>query len=209
MEQTNNEHRDFLYYVVKQQDKGDLNKDEVIVNGALFIIAGTGTTASLLTGLFNLLTRAENKHILDNLTKEIRDNFKSDAYLNFQALNALAYLSAVIDEGLRKFPSAPIGFTRSVLAGSDAVCNEYLPGGTTVSRWLDRNGASTNRDGDKVTATIMEMRLIIGKLLWWNDVEGVEGNDVWDPRDDYARMKVYTNWIKPRLKVRLSPRNDI
>ncbi|KAH7083820.1 pisatin demethylase [Paraphoma chrysanthemicola] len=247
MEQVNSEHRDFLYYVMKQQDKGDLNKNEVIVNGALFIIAGTETTAGFLTGLFNLLTRPANKHILDTLTKEIRDNFTSDADLNFQALNALPYLSAVIDEGLRMFPSAPIGFTRSVPFGGDTVCGEYLPGGTTVSvcmwaathsarnfrdpyifrpeRWLGRNGASTNNNGDKLNASnafslgprgcigkhlsYMEMRLIIGKMLWWNDVEGVEGNEVWDPKSDYENMKVYTNWIKPGLKVRLRARRDI
>jgi hypothetical protein len=54
----------------------------------------------------------------------------------------------------------------------------------------------------------MEMRLIIGKLLWWNDVECVEGegNEVWDPKGDYEKMKVYTNWVKPGLKVRLKPR---
>tara|TARA_R110002003_G_scaffold109_5_gene9173 strand:+ start:50158 stop:51480 length:1323 start_codon:yes stop_codon:yes gene_type:complete len=249
MEQVNSEHRDFLYYVMKQQDKGDLNKNEVIVNGALFIIAGTETTAGFLTGLFNLLTRPENRHILEALTKEIRASFKSDADLNFQALNNLPYLGAVIDEGLRIFPSAPIGFTRSVPSEGDTVCGEYLPGGTTVSvcmwaathstrnfrdpyvfrpeRWLNRNGASTNSDRDKLGASnafslgprgcigkhlsYMEMRLIIGKLLWWNDIESVEGegNEVWDPKGDYEKMKVYTNWIKPGLKVRLKPRVDI
>lgn len=44
MEQKASEHRDFLCCVMKQQDKGDLNKIEVIVNGALFIIADTETT---------------------------------------------------------------------------------------------------------------------------------------------------------------------
>jgi cytochrome P450 len=243
MEQKNSDHRDFLYYVMKQQDKGDLNKNEVIVNGALFIIAGTETTAGFLTGLFNLLTRPENKHILDMLTKEIRENFRSDKDISFQALVTLPYLSAVIDEGLRIFPSAPIGFTRSVPQGGDTVCGEYLPGGTTVSvcmwaathsernfvdpyvfrpeRWFDREN-----DTDKLGASnafslgprgcigkhlsYMEMRLIIGKLLWHNDVSmpDLEVNRAWNPKGDYERMKVYTNWIKPGLKLKLTPRKD-
>jgi hypothetical protein len=37
MQQTSNEHKDFLYYLMKQQDKDQLNLDEVIVNGALFM----------------------------------------------------------------------------------------------------------------------------------------------------------------------------
>ncbi|CAO2655259.1 Nn.00g103230.m01.CDS01 [Neocucurbitaria sp. VM-36] len=243
MEQKNSEHRDFLYYVMKQQDKGDLNKNEVIVNGALFIIAGTETTAGFLTGLFNLLTRAENKHILDRLTKEIRDNFKTDADLNFQDLAALPYFSAVIDEGLRMFPSAPIGFTRTVPQGGDTVAGEYLPGGTTVSvcmwaatkskrnfadpyvfrpeRWFDRENATDKLGASNAFSlgprgcigkhlSYMEMRLIIGKLLWHNDVSMLEceDNKVWDPEGDYEKMKVYTNWIKPGLKLKLTPRKD-
>src|SRR4051812_39874615 len=62
--ETQTDHRDFLYYIMKQQDKGELNLGEVIVNGALFIIAGTETTAGFLTGLFNLITRPINRHIL-------------------------------------------------------------------------------------------------------------------------------------------------
>jgi hypothetical protein len=37
MQQTNNDHKDFLYYLMSQQDKEQLNLDEVIVNGALFM----------------------------------------------------------------------------------------------------------------------------------------------------------------------------
>ncbi|OAL05172.1 cytochrome P450 [Phaeosphaeriaceae sp. SRC1lsM3a] len=244
MEQKSSEHRDFLYYVMKQQDKGDLNANEVIVNGALFIIAGTETTAGFLTGLFNLLTQPENTHILSTLTKEIRDAFAADIDMNFQALNALPYLGAVIDEGLRMFPSAPIGFTRSVPDGGDTVCGEFLPAHTTVSvcmwaatkslrnfdspyefrpeRWLDREGSV-----DKLSASnafslgprgcigkhlaYMEMRLIIGKLLWWNDVERVKemGNEIWNPAREYENMTVYTNWSKKGLKVRLRARKDM
>lgn len=228
---------------MKQQDKGDLNKNEVIVNGALFIIAGTETTAGFLTGLFNLLTRPENKHILDRLTQEIRANFKTDADLNFQDLAALPYFSAVIDEGLRMFPSAPIGFTRSVPSGGDTVAGEYLPGGTTVSvcmwaatksernfkdpyvfrpeRWLERDNATDKLGASNAFSlgprgcigkhlSYMEMRLIVGKLLWHHDVSmpDLEVNAVWDPKGDYEKMRVYTNWIKPGLKLKLTPRRD-
>jgi hypothetical protein len=37
MQQTNNDHKDFLYYLMNQQAKEQLNLDEVIVNGALFM----------------------------------------------------------------------------------------------------------------------------------------------------------------------------
>ncbi|KAF2800224.1 cytochrome P450 [Melanomma pulvis-pyrius CBS 109.77] len=241
MEQTQSDHRDFLYYVMKQQDKGDLNLDEVIVNGALFIIAGTETTAGFLTGLFNLITRAENRHILDTLTHEIRSNFKKDADLNFEDLVKLPYMTAVIEEGLRMFPSAPIGFVRTVPAGGDTVSGHYVPEGTTVSvcmwaathsarnfkdpyvfrpeRWFDREN-STDKLGASNAFSLgprgcigrnlsyMEMRLIMGKLLWHNDVEMYGTNDVWDPKNEYENMVVYNNWIKPSLKLKLTPRKQ-
>jgi cytochrome P450 len=239
MEQTQSEKRDFLYYVMKQQDKGDLNLNEVIVNGALFIIAGTETTAGFLTGLFNLITRPDNRHILDKLTHEIRSSFKSDADLNFEDLVKLPYMSAVIEEGLRMFPSAPIGFVRTVPSGGDTVSGHFVPEGTTVSvcmwaathsernfkdpyvfrpeRWLDREN-STDKLGASNAFSLgprgcigrnlsyMEMRLIMGKLLWHNDVEMYGTNDVWNPKNEYENMVVYNNWIKPSLKLRLTPR---
>jgi hypothetical protein len=39
MEQSGSEHKDFLYYLLKQQDDGAISTDEVIVNGALFMYA--------------------------------------------------------------------------------------------------------------------------------------------------------------------------
>ena len=52
----------------------------------------------------------------------------------------------------------------------------------------------------------MEMRLIIAKLLWSNDVEMAGENKPWDPAGDHKNMIVYTNWIKPPLYVKLIPR---
>lgn len=133
MQQTNSEHKDFLYYLVKQQESGALRLNEIIVNGALFIIAGTETTAGFLAGLFNQLLRPQNAHILSRLIAEIRDAFKSEADIRFEDLVKLPYLTAVVEEGLRIYPPAPIGFVRTVPRGGDTVCGHYLPGGTVVS----------------------------------------------------------------------------
>ncbi len=54
----------------------------------------------------------------------------------------------------------------------------------------------------------MEMRLIIGKLLWHNDVTMADNaaNEVWTPEGEHKNMVVYNNWIKPPLWMQLSPR---
>lgn len=94
-------------------------------------IAGTETTAGFLAGLFNHLLR--DRRVLDKLTDEIRSNFSSDADLNFEDLSKLPYMSAVVDEGLRIFPSAPIGFVRTVPEGGDTVDGHFIPGGVSIS----------------------------------------------------------------------------
>ncbi|KAN0107802.1 cytochrome P450 [Hyaloscypha variabilis] len=197
-------HKDFLYYLMKQQDGGQLNLDEVIVNGALFIIAGTETTAGFLAGLFNQLLRPNNRHILTRLIVEIRSNFASDADLRFEELVKLPYLTAVIEEGLRIFPSAPIGFVRTVPSGGDTISGHFVPEGSTVSvcmwaathsernfkdpyvfrpeRWLDKENATDKLGASNAFSlgprgcigrnlSYMEIRLIMGKLLWHNDIE--------------------------------------
>ncbi|KAF7563556.1 hypothetical protein G7046_g563 [Stylonectria norvegica] len=128
-----NQHRDFLHYLINQKDKQNLNQDEIVVNGALFIIAGSETTGGFMTGLFNHLLRPKNSHVLEKLVAEVRDSFQRDEDITYEALVKLPWLTAVLEEGLRIFPSAPIGFTRTVPAGGDSVAGEFIPGGATVS----------------------------------------------------------------------------
>ena len=88
-------------------------------------------------------------------------------------------------------------------------------------RWFDRENATDKLGASNAFSlgprgcigkhlSYMEMRLIIGKLLWHNDVSmpDLEVNRAWNPKGDYERMKVYTNWIKPGLKLKLTPRKD-
>jgi cytochrome P450 len=131
MGQSQNDHKDFIYYLMKQHEAGNLAKDEIIINGALMINAGTETTAGFLGGLFNHLLR--NPAILSRLTEEIRTTFKAEKDIKFEALSKLQYMTACIEEGLRIYPSAAIGFTRTVPEGGDTVTGHWLPGGTTVS----------------------------------------------------------------------------
>lgn len=134
MGETGSQQRDFLYYLMKQREGGALSEGEIVVNGALFIIAGTETTAGFLSGLFNQLLRPQNADVLERLTREIREAFEREEDIVFEELVKLPYLSAVIEEGLRIYPSAPIGFTRTVPEGGDTVDGEYIPGGvSTVS----------------------------------------------------------------------------
>lgn len=235
------EHRDFLYYILRQNEKGGVSQDEIILNSALFIVAGSETTASLLSGLLMWLLRTP--HAYARLAQEVRTNFASAADMSFTALQNLPYMNACIDEGLRAFPPLPTGLTRTVPAEGDTVAGEFLPGGVTVSchgwsqthsplnwtqpdgfvpeRWLDTDGTYA---GDKQEASqpfslgprgcigkhlsYLELRLILGNLLWHYDLERADlddpdAEDIWDPSGDLRHIKAFNTWNKPPLMCRL------
>jgi hypothetical protein len=52
------------------------------------------------------------------------------------------------------------------------------------------------------------MRLIIGKLLFSNDVALHGDNGGWDPDKEYPGLSVYNNWYKPPLWVKFTPRKN-
>jgi cytochrome P450 len=93
-------------------------------------VAGTETTAGFLAGLFNQLLR--NPGVLERLISEIREKFATEGEINYKELNKLPYLTAVIEEGLRIFPSAPIGFVRKVPLGGDTVSGYPVPEGVSL-----------------------------------------------------------------------------
>lgn len=72
-------------------------------------------------------------HAYKKLCYEIRSTFPKIEDLTFLKLQALPYMNACLEEGMRIFPSIPTGLVRQVPAGGDTVGGEWLPGGTTVS----------------------------------------------------------------------------
>jgi cytochrome P450 len=191
------EHRDFLYYILRQNEKGGVSQDEIILNSALFIVAGSETTASLLSGLLMWLLRTP--HAYKRLTEEIRSNFATAEDMKFLELQELTYMNACIDEALRIFPPVPTGLTRTVPAGGDTVAGNFLPGGTTVSvyswaathspnnfsrpdefvpeRWIDPQYAGENKEASQPFS--LGPRGCIGKHLSYLELRLILANLLW------------------------------
>jgi cytochrome P450 len=131
IEDKETQRKDFTHYIMKQSEHYDLSQDEIIVNAALFIVAGSETTASSLASMVNMLLR--NPRAYKKLTEEIRNTFESEAEIRLvRTMEELPYLSACIEENLRIFPPAPIGFLRSVNKGGDVIGGHAIPGGVSV-----------------------------------------------------------------------------
>lgn len=112
------------------QDKG-LRPTELHSNGALFMLAGTETTATELSGLTFMLLKNQDK--LQRLTQEIRSSFASLTDMTMTKLSRLKYLGACIEEGLRLYPPVPTGLGRDTPQGGAFVCGRWVPGGVSYT----------------------------------------------------------------------------
>lgn len=106
------DHRDFFWYILRQKEKGfELSQDEIIANAGLFIVAGSETTANVLSGL--IVRLVWNPRVYEKLVREIRGAFSDEAAIDFKAITALPYLNAFIEEILRVHPPVPAGASKS------------------------------------------------------------------------------------------------
>ncbi len=57
----------------------------------------------------------------------------------------------------------------------------------------------------KNSLSYLEMRIILGRLLWNFDVVSVDGAPNWNPEGEMSRARAFTTWEKPELNMRLRP----
>jgi cytochrome P450 len=117
--------------VLGQEEGKGLSRDEMDANASLFMMAGTETTATLLSGLTYQLLK--NPRPMEKLVKEIRDQFASAEEMTMERLAALPYLSACIKEAFRVYPPSPLGPPRVTPEHGSTVVGRFIPPGSVVS----------------------------------------------------------------------------
>jgi cytochrome P450 len=125
------EQGDFLDNVLKHDGKETgMNKEELKANASNLVLAGSETTATLLSGcVWKLL---KNPEALKKITAEIRETFKSSEDIDIYSSATLKYTLAVLDETMRIYPPVPSQAPRTVPAGGDTINGEFIPGGTRI-----------------------------------------------------------------------------
>jgi cytochrome P450 len=113
--------------VLQQEEKGKagLTRPDMDINGNLFMIAGTETTATLLSGLTYLLL--SNPETMAKLVAEIRTAFTSSDGITMEVTAGLPYLNACIKEAFRQYPPVPIGLPHLTPAVGSTVCGHFVP----------------------------------------------------------------------------------
>ncbi|KAL8312494.1 hypothetical protein RB597_002900 [Gaeumannomyces tritici] len=215
-----------LWNLVLADEKAPLTRHEMYSNAAAFVLAGSETSATLLSALTYLLLRDPQR--MHRLVREIR-SFGSEDDMTLEALAQMEYLNACISEGLRVFPPLPTSGPRVVPRDGGIVCGDFVPGGTHVGiyhyaayhspanfeepdsflpeRWLPGSGFRDKKEAYEPfsigplncigqSLAYHEMRLLMAKVLWHFDLELLPQSADWA-----ERCEVYTLWDKPPLMV--------
>ncbi|KAJ8116625.1 hypothetical protein OPT61_g1991 [Boeremia exigua] len=132
-----------------QETSNALSLEEMHSNAELFMLAGSETTATLLSGLvFYLMSQPEK---WEKLTQEIRTAFSKTDDLYFESLAECKYLSACLKEALRVYPPVPIGSPRVIPANGQPILGKWIPENTRVSvhHYSTYHSATNFRDPDE------------------------------------------------------------
>ncbi|KAM0544798.1 hypothetical protein ACHAPJ_011625 [Fusarium lateritium] len=221
---------DFFAHILRK-GKDNLDLDHLREQAKILMLAGSETTATFLSGVtFYLL---KNPGTLAKLQAEMRSTFSSEDEITGDSTNNLAYLNAVVEEGLRMFPPVPFGLPRVCSGGM--IDGVYVPNGTVVSvdcwtashdsrnfhrpdeflpeRWIG-HGFGDQKDASRpfslgprgclgINLAYLEVRMTLASMAYAYDWELVNKDLDW-----LADVRFRTGWVRPELMVRFHPRNE-
>lgn len=228
----NTPRKDFLTRILAAKEAQGISVDELQSHSNVFILAGSETTATFLSGFTYYLCK--NPSAYAKLTNELREAFQNYEDIDGISTEKLKYLNAVIDETLRIYPPVPVGMPR--ISPGETVDGNFVPKGTEVyvsawaathseanfhkpyefipERWIDPNCTDKKEAsqpfmlGSRVclgrNLALLEMRAIVAKMMWTYDMELKSKDLDWD-RDN----ECYTLWRKPALRVNFTRRSGI
>lgn len=103
---------DFMDSMLRHRDDKEkaLTDQEMEANANVLIIAGSETTATLLSGVTYWLLRTPDA--LHKATQEVRSSMVSESDITFQSTYHLPYMCACLTEALRKYPPGAGGLER-------------------------------------------------------------------------------------------------
>lgn len=127
------EKKDFMSYIPGSNDGVGMTSGEINANARMFIIAGSETTATLLSRATYYLLM--NQRALNKVCDEVRSAFQSEGSITFTSVARLPYLNAVIEESLRLYPPVPGLTPRWTLPEGNVIDGHFVPG--NVSRVTD------------------------------------------------------------------------
>ena len=107
-----------------------MTREEIIRTSGVLIIAGSETSATLLSGaIYYLLS---NPTWLHKAREELDNAFKTESEISFGPLGQLKILNAILTETFRMYPPVPVLLPRATIKEDAMVCGTFIPKGTTI-----------------------------------------------------------------------------
>jgi averantin hydroxylase len=79
-----------------------MTKPEIVSNASAIVVAGSETSATLLSGCTWLLLK--HPDVLERLAKEVRGAFEREEDMDLTSVGKLDYMLAVLNEAMRLYP---------------------------------------------------------------------------------------------------------
>ncbi|KAJ4401885.1 hypothetical protein N0V85_005420 [Neurospora sp. IMI 360204] len=225
------ERPDFLEGMLQKREEWGMDMERLAANASLLIIAGSETTATLLSGATYLLLK--HPEVMKKLTEEVRSTFKSEEEITLSSVGSLEYMLACLNEAMRLYPPVPIGMPRVVPKGGAKVAGTFVPEGTVVAvwqwatnhneqhfveafeyhpeRWMHDPRFATDRL-DAVQPFNVGPRNCLGRNLAIAEMRLILAKVVYNfdmqlanPGKDWLDQQIFTLWDKPALPVCLTP----
>ncbi|KAL4917414.1 cytochrome P450 [Aspergillus aurantiobrunneus] len=115
----------------KPDGEPPMSRAEMVSNASAIVLAGSETSATLLSGCIWLLLT--NTQYLHELTQRVRAQFSRAADIDPQTVTQIEGLQAVLDESLRLYPPVPMQSNRIVSPQGAQIAGRRVPGGTSVA----------------------------------------------------------------------------
>ncbi|KAF1810322.1 cytochrome P450 [Eremomyces bilateralis CBS 781.70] len=216
--------------VLQRDGESGLTRQEMYEHGNLFMIAGTETTATALSGLTWYLLKNPDK--LKMLTEEIRGAFPSEDDITIERLQALKYLQGCVEEGLRMYPPISNGLPRVVPPEGVTIDGKTVPPGTNVyathisvyrnpnnfrdpysfipERWFSDKYSEDKKHAFQPFS--YGPRNCLGKNMAYHEIRIILAKVLWNfdltlcpESENWGDQKTYLMWDKPQLLVNATP----
>ncbi|EGU71747.1 hypothetical protein FOXB_17742 [Fusarium oxysporum f. sp. conglutinans Fo5176] len=223
-----------IWGLVLQKDGSGagLTKKEMYSNAGVFMVAGTETTATLLSGLTYYMLK--NPATMAKLVREIRTTFATESDMTYERLQAMKYLHACLEEGLRMYPPVPVGLPRRTPEGPPTIIDGHeIPGGVCVAathlatnrnpnnfrdpykfdpeRWRRDSEYYANDKKQAFQPFSLGPRGCLGKNMAYHEMRLILVKVLYnfdlslcEESDDWANQKTFTLWDKPELMAHIS-----
>jgi cytochrome P450 len=210
-----------------------MTHDEIKETSGSIIIAGSETSATLLSGAIYYLLK--NPVWMSKLQNEVRSSFVNKSQITFSSTSQMTIMNAVIHETFRIYPPVPVALPRLTPKDGAVVAGAYIPPYTRIgipqyaAYHSSRNFANPDKYaperflGDEeyaqdkrsvVQPFSVGPRNCIGQNLAWAEIRTILARLMWhfdfeilDESRDWEKQKVFILWSKPSLMVKLKVRN--